>query len=67
MFVLGVILLTVIGIIMVANPYFIYRLIEEWKNLGGKPTKAYIFNIRFGGIVFIIVGIGCGLIGFIAT
>lgn len=67
MFVLGVILVTILGIIMVSNPYVIYEIIEEWKNNGGEgPSKAYIRNIRFGGIVFLIVGIGCGLIGVLA-
>jgi len=39
----GIIVMTIIGIIMVVNPYWVYKILEGWKNVGGEgPSKAYI-------------------------
>ena len=66
MFAFMVIVLNIIVILMVSNPYLVYKILEEWKNIGGNgPSKVYIFNIRFGGVVFIIIGVSCGVIGFL--
>lgn len=67
MVILGVIIETIIGIVMVVNPRFVYEITQEWKNDGySEPSKGYILWIRFGGIMFMVVGIGCGLLGILA-
>lgn len=64
MVILGAIIEAIIGIVMVVNPEFVYEITQEWKNDGySGPSKEYILWIRFGGIMFMVVGIGCGLSG----
>ena len=61
-FFIGLILI-VIGITMLVRPKFIYELTESWKHGGGmdEPSALYLFSTRFGGVMFILAGIG-GLI-----
>ena len=64
----GIIVMTIIGIIMVVNPYWVYKILEGWKNVGGEgPSKAYIVEISFGGLMFMVVSIGCGVIRFLTN
>ena len=52
-----------IGITMLVKPQFMYELTESWKHDGGvyEPSRLYIWSTRFGGVMFVLAGIG-GLI-----
>ena len=67
MFVIGVLFVIIVGILMVAKPQLVFEITEAWKSNGSaEPTKAYILSIRFGGVMFLLVGIGCGVLSFFA-
>lgn len=68
MFIIGVLFVIIVGILMVAKPQLVFEITEAWKSNGSaEPTKAYIFSIRFGGIMFLLVGIGCGILSLFAV
>ncbi len=57
------IIIIIIGIVMISKPHFVYRITEGWKVNGEKkPSKLYVLEIRFGGIMFLAAGIGCGIL-----
>lgn len=52
------ILLTIIGIIMIINPSIFWLITESWKsNNSYEPSNLYKTSTRFGGIIFVIVGL----------
>lgn len=60
MYILLGILLTIVGIVMIVNPQFVYEITQSWKNSGNsEPSEMYICLTRLGGGVLIIVGIVC--------
>ncbi len=60
MYILTGVLLTVVGIVMIVNPRFVYEITQNWKNIGNsEPSEMYIWHTRFGGVIFVIVGIVC--------
>lgn len=61
--ILGIIFI-LIGLLMVVFPEFIYELQESFRSdMIGTPSKLYIISTRFGGVMFILVGL-MGIIGF---
>lgn len=60
--VLGVIFL-ILGFIMIFAPKVFYDITQGWKNSSdAEPSHIFIFSTRFGGIMFIIVGIAALII-----
>lgn len=60
--ILGIIL-AIIGIIMLANPKLFYDITQGWKNNSStEPSELFIFSTRFGGIMFLLVGISVTVI-----
>ena len=56
--VLGIVL-AIVGIIMLVNPKLFYDITEGWKNnSSAEPSELFIFSTRFGGVMFLVVGIG---------
>ena len=54
----GSIVMLVIGICMLLRPDVIYRLTESWKNnFSDDPSRLYIISTRFGGVMFLLVGL----------
>lgn len=46
-----------VGFIMLINPKFIFELTEGWKNNSdSEPSDLYIFSVRVGGIIALILG-----------
>ena len=59
MYVLLGIVLILWGLVMLCAPNFVYELTQSWKNYSsGEPSDLYRFSTRFGGVMFILVGIG---------
>lgn len=47
-----------IGCVMLFKTEWIYELKNDLENkLPGEPTKFWLYNIRFGGVMFSLVGI----------
>lgn len=64
-FVIGIIF-ACIGLLMLLKPQIIYSLVESWKNnLSGEPSRLYLFSTRFGGVIFLLVGIAAVITQFI--
>ena len=62
MFFVGILLIAW-GVVMLLFPDFVYQLTESWKSSrSAEPSDFYRFSTRFGGVMFILVGIG-GLFG----
>ena len=57
-FILGLALIG-IGITMLVNPRLVYELTESWKHDGGvyEPSRRYVWNTRFGGVMCTLAGI----------
>lgn len=52
------VLLLAIGIFMIWRPDLMWSLTESWKSEDAtEPSKLYIWNTRFGGCMFLLVGI----------
>ena len=52
---------------MVRFPEFIYEITESWKSYSmGDPSDLYKISTRVGGIAFILVGVACFVVTFIA-
>lgn len=67
MYILCGILFLIIGFIMVRFPEFIYEITESWKSYSmGDPSDFYKLSTRIGGIAFILVGVACFVVTFIA-
>ena len=59
MYILLSILLILGGLLMLFFPDLVYDLSESWKsNRSAEPSDFYRFSTRFGGVMFILVGIG---------
>ena len=57
------ILMTALGIAMIWKPAFFYEMLESWKHDGrSEPSKFYLWNTRLGGVMLVLVGIGCMII-----
>ena len=65
-FLLGLVLIG-IGAVMLAKPQFVYELTESWKHDGGvyEPSRLYVWSTRFGGVMFILAGIGGVIVPFL--
>ena len=67
MYILCGLLFLIIGFIMVRFPEFIYEITESWKSYSmGDPSDLYKISTRVGGIAFILVGVACFVVTFIA-
>ena len=63
MYILLGILLAILGAAMVINPRFFIQLRDKWRyDTDVEPSKFYIFEVRFGGVMFLLVGIVCTVI-----
>ena len=64
-------LLTILGAALVWKPEAFYELTESWKHDGwSEPSKFYLWNTRFGGVMCTLVGIGgmiCAFIGIVLS
>lgn len=66
MYVLIGILFTMVGITMFVKPKIIFTITESWKNSqNSEPSDLYIFSIRFGGIIVLLIGISSIIVQFI--
>ena len=51
-------ILAVIGVFMVVNPRGFYEITEKWKSTAdSEPSDLFLLSTRFGGIMFLAVGI----------
>ena len=58
MYILGSIILLMVGVLMVSTPDTVYDLTESWKsNASDGPSKLYRIHIRVGGAACLLVGI----------
>ena len=65
MYILLSILLILGGLLMLFFPDLVYDLSESWKsNRSTEPSDFYRFSTRFGGVMFILVGIGGMIVPF---
>ena len=63
--ILGIVLLA-LGLLMVLRPQVFFELAESWKSgSAGEPSKLYLFSTRFGGVLFIAVGIASIVVNFL--
>lgn len=63
-FLIGVIFVS-IGFIMLIKPQIIFYITEKWKNSSnGEPSHLYIISIKFGGVMFLIIGFASIIIQF---
>ena len=59
MYILLGIVLIFWGLVMLCFPDLVYELTESWKSSRSKePSDFYRLSTRFGGVMFILVGIG---------
>ncbi len=55
---LGIILF-LIGLLMLIKPKIVWQITEEWKSYDAtEPSDFYIKSTRFGGVMFLLVGVG---------
>ena len=67
MFIFCGILFLIIGFVMLRFPEFIYEITESWKSYSsGEPSDLYKLSTRVGGVAYILVGIACFVVSFIA-
>ncbi|OZG63327.1 MULTISPECIES: DUF6199 family natural product biosynthesis protein [Bifidobacterium] len=60
--VLGLVLIA-IGLLMVIEPKSFYEITQGWKNDGyAEPSQLFIISTRFGGAMFILVGLAGDII-----
>ena len=60
-----------LGVVMLISPQLMYKLTEGWKyGDARKPPrpvmKVYLWATRFGGVMFILVGIGSLIVPFLS-
>lgn len=53
---LFILLIFLMAVITVINPYMIWRITESWK-ANTTPSKAYFTFMRIGGVIGIIFGL----------
>ena len=52
------IFLTAVGLLMLAKPGWVWSATERWKSSGAEqPSSAYLWSIRFGGILCAVIGL----------
>ena len=57
MYLIGGLLMIVLGLFMLLRPDDFFNLTEGWKSTApGEPSPGYRCSIRFGGVMFCIVG-----------
>lgn len=50
---------------MLIKPQIIFYITEKWKNSSnGEPSHLYIISIKFGGVMFLIIGFASIIIQF---
>ena len=65
MYILLSILLILGGLLMLFFPDLVYDLSESWKsNRSAEPSRLYLISTRFGGVMFLLVGIGGMIVPF---
>ena len=58
MYILGSIVLLIVGVLMICFPEGVYDITEGWKsNASGEASKLYRIHIRVGGAACLLVGI----------
>lgn len=63
---LGVIFI-ILGCFMIFWPKVFYNITQGWKNSSDtEPSHSFIFSTRFGGIMFIIVGVAAVIVQFLS-
>jgi hypothetical protein len=56
----------ILGAMFIFNPSLIWLITESWKSEdGAEPSRLYIWNTRYGGMILMIVGIGSVIVGFL--
>ncbi|MDQ1002566.1 hypothetical protein QFZ28_002966 [Neobacillus niacini] len=56
----------IIGVLFIINPSFIWLITESRKSDDDtEPSRIYIWNTRFGGMILLIVGIGSVIVSFL--
>lgn len=58
--ILALILILLLGLGMIISPQTVWKLKESWKsNDATEPSDLYLWSTRFGGAVFLLVGVSC--------
>ncbi len=67
MYIIIGILCILIGLVMLISPKTIFTITERWKNHNhyDEPSGLYIFSTRFGGVIFLLIGICSMIVQFI--
>lgn len=48
----------ILGLVIFLKPVLVWKLMEQWKSYGAdSPSELYIKNTKFGGSIFVLVGI----------
>ncbi len=56
------IFLLIAGLLMLWKPEFIWNIAERWKSQDADgPSSLYLWSIRFGGILCVVIGLATGL------
>ncbi|MFE8699975.1 DUF6199 family natural product biosynthesis protein [Cytobacillus sp. FJAT-54145] len=59
------IFLTAFGVLLIIKPSLLWLLTESWKSADGtEPSNLYIWSTRFGGVMFMLVGISTVVVTF---
>lgn len=60
------ILFIIIGIVAYRKPGLIWALTEQWKSYAAsEPSDLYLYSTKFGGILFILMGIAAMILPFL--
>jgi len=53
------IILLIVGLLMLIKPKIVWQITEKWKSYSAEePSNLYNKSIRFGGVMFVLVGAG---------
>ncbi len=64
-FIIGAVFL-IVGAAMVLKPDIIFQITESWKyNSQTEPSNLFLWQTRFGGVLFLVVGIGSMAVQFL--
>lgn len=56
----------VFGLFMIVAPKLFYKITQGWKNDSEtEPSNLFVISTRFGGVIFIVVGIAAIVIRFV--
>ncbi len=65
--IVGMALVILVGLIMISKPNVFWLITESWKsNDATEPSPFYIWSTRFGGVMFLLAGIG-GVVAFLLS